>query len=66
MIELYTNKIREDNIFKYFRRIDKDLEEFRNEGADEEYIKLYTSIANEFEDNIKRIFTREKRKIKLY
>ena len=64
MIELYTNKIREDNIFKYFRRIDKDLEEFRNEGVDEEYIKLYTSIANEFEDNIKRIFPREKRKKK--
>ena len=66
MIELYTNKTREDNIFKYFRRIDKDLEEFRNEGVDEEYIKLYTTIANEFEDNIKRIFPREKRKKKLY
>lgn len=65
MIELYTNKIREDNIFKYFRRIDKDLEEFRNEGVDEEYIKLYTTIANEFEDNIKKIFPRKQRKKKL-
>ena len=63
MIQLYANPITEDNIFKYFRRIDEDIDKFKKDNVDDNYIKLYEDTANKFEDKIKAIFPRRKRKI---
>lgn len=63
MIHLYVNPNKEDNIFKYFKRIDKDLEKFKKDNVDDSYIKSYAKIANSFEDKIKAIYSRRKRKI---
>ena len=66
MLYLYCQDNTNDTtIFKYFKRLNDDLETFiqENEDEDEDYINEYKKITLEFEDVINSIFPRKKRKI---
>ena len=66
MLYLYCQDNTNDTtIFKYFKRLNDDLETFikENEDEDEDYINEYKKITLEFEDVINSIFPRRKRKI---
>ena len=66
MLYLYCKDNTNDTtIFKYFKRLNDDLETFikENEDEDEDYINEYKKITLEFEDVINSIFPRKKRKI---
>ena len=52
-LDIYCSKRTDIYLFEKFRKIENDVEKFREDGEDEDYIKEYIRVANNFENIIK-------------
>lgn len=64
-LDIYCSKRTDIYLFEKFQKIENDVEKFREDGEDEDYIKEYIRVAKNFEDIIKSKNKRQsRRKIK--
>lgn len=64
-LDIYCSKKTDIYLFEKIKKIENDIEKFRENGEDEDYIKEYIRVANNFEAVIKSKNKREsRRKIK--
>ena len=62
LLKIYTHKV-ENKLFEYFVKIDDDIESFKQQGFDDNYIKEYKYVAENFKKIIEDIHSRTKRKV---
>ena len=62
LLNIYTHKV-ENKLFEDFVKIDDDIEAFKQKGFDDNYIKEYKFVAENFKEIIDAIHPRKKRKI---
>ena len=62
IINIYTGKIKNE-FFKDFPTIDDDIEVFKQKGMDDNYIEKYKYIAENFKQEINKVYPRRKRRI---
>ena len=62
LLKIYTHKV-ENELFEDFVKIDDDIESFKQQGFDDNYIKEYKYLAENFKEVIEGIHPRRKRKV---
>jgi hypothetical protein len=62
LLKIYTHKV-ENKLFEDFVKIDDDIEAFKQQGFEDNYIKEYKYVAENFKELIDAIHPRRKRKI---
>ena len=62
LINIYTHKV-ENKLFEDFVKIDDDIELFKQQGFDDNYINEYKYVAENFKKIIEGIHPRTKRKV---
>ena len=61
-IDLYCSKRTDIYLFEELQKLENDIEEFKNNGENEDYIQKYTEIAKNFKQKIKVIHKRQPRR----
>ena len=61
LLNIYTHKV-ENKLFEDFVKIDDDIKFFKEQGFDDNYIKEYKYVAENFKKIIEGIHSRKKRK----
>ena len=61
ILEIYCDNKDRNDIFKDFKRLKDDLEDFKKKGEKQSYIDSFEENAKNFENNIKKIYPRRKR-----
>ena len=61
LLKIYTHKV-ENKLFEDFVKIDDDIKFFKEQGFDDNYIKEYKYVAENFKKIIEGIHSRKKRK----
>ena len=64
LLELYCSKRTDIYLFKDFKKLENEIEKFKENDEDENYIQKYIEIANNFEETIKSIKPRKPKKKK--
>ena len=62
LLKIYTHKV-ENKLFEDFVKIDDDIEAFKQQGFEDNYIKEYKYVAENFKEIVEAIHPRRKRKI---
>jgi hypothetical protein len=62
LLKIYTHKV-ENKLFEDFVKIDDDIKSFKQQGFDDNYIKEYKYVAENFKKIIEDIHPRTKRKV---
>ena len=62
ILNLYRKDKDDNDIYKDFKRLNDDIEKYKMENEDENYINLYKEVTNDFKTVIARIFPRKERK----
>ena len=62
LLKIYTHKV-ENKLFEDFVKIDDDIEFFKKQGFDDNYINEYKYVAENFKEIIEGIHPRTKRKV---